>query len=194
MDCWQTRANRQVYDSLHGSCGNVCPIYAGQTYQAWYQSLLYALRGFCFLLLFEVYVGKDDELKDNSALVVCDRLVDEAGLTANRDRILYIDNYYTYTSVKLVKHMLPQYGWTGVGTIVPTNKKSIEDDDIPFLKLSSGARNEVKHGWYREAVLKVKTKHGKHYYIQYTTWCDKKQVCFLNAQILGYTCNPRFHV
>ena len=58
------------------------------------------------LLTCEVYVGKDDESKDNSALAVCDCLVDEAGLTANRGRVLYTDNYYT--SVKLVKHMFKQ--------------------------------------------------------------------------------------
>ena len=47
-----------------------------------------------------------------------------------------------------------QYGWTIVSTIVPTDKKSREYDLIPFLKLSNGARNGVKRGWYREAVLK----------------------------------------
>jgi hypothetical protein len=44
------------------------------------------------LLAFEVYVGKDDESKDNLALAVCDRLVDDAGLTTNRGRVLYTDN------------------------------------------------------------------------------------------------------
>jgi len=83
------------------------------------------------ILAFEVYVGKDDESKDKSALAVCDCLVDDAGLTANRDRDLYTDNYYT--SVKLAKHMFDQYGWTIMGIIVPTNKESREDNDIPFL-------------------------------------------------------------
>jgi len=137
------------------------------------------------LLSFEVYVGKEDSTNDNSALAVCGRLVDDAGLTTNRGRVLYTDNYYT--SVKLVKHMFEQYGWTIVETIVPTDKKSREDDDIPFLKLSNGAGNGVKQGWYREAVLKVKTKHGKHYCIQCTTWCDKKQVCFLNTNQVGFS-------
>jgi len=85
------------------------------------------------LLAFEVYVGKEDCTNDNSVLAVCDRLVDDAGLTVNRGRVLYTDNYYT--SVKLVKHMFEQYGWSIVGTIVPTDKKSREDDDILFLKL-----------------------------------------------------------
>ena len=103
------------------------------------------------LLSFEIYVGKENENRDNSALAVCDRLVSSAGLTANRGRVLYTDNYYT--SVKLAKHMFLKYGWTIVGTIISTDKKSREDEDIPFLKLSNGARNGVKRGWYREAVL-----------------------------------------
>jgi len=91
------------------------------------------------------------------------------------------DNYYT--SVKVAKDMFEEYGWAIVGIIIPTDKKSREDEDIPFLKLSNGARNRVKRGWYREAVLKVKAKIGKHYYyyIQCTTWRNKKQVCFLNT-------------
>ena len=103
------------------------------------------------LLAFEVYVGKDDPTKDNSALAVCDRLVKDADLTAHRGRVLYTDNYYT--SVKLAKHMFEEYGWTILCTVVPTDKKSREDEDIPFLKLSNGARNGVKRGWYREAVF-----------------------------------------
>jgi len=48
--------------------------------------------------------------------------------------VLYTDNYYT--SIKLAKHMYEKYGWTIVGTIVPTDKKHREADDFPFLKLS----------------------------------------------------------
>ena len=36
-------------------------------------------------------------------------------------------------------------------------------------------------------MLKVKAKNGKHYYIQYTTWRDKKQVCFLNTNQVGFS-------
>ena len=56
---------------------------------------------------------------------------------------MYTDNYFT--SVKLTNHMFKKYGWTIVGTIVPTDKKSREDEDIPFLKLSNGAKNGVKY-------------------------------------------------
>ena len=55
------------------------------------------------LLSFEIYVGKEDKERDNSALAVCDQLVTTAGLTGNRGRVLYTDNYYT--SMKLAKHM-----------------------------------------------------------------------------------------
>ena len=41
--------------------------------------------------------------------------------------------------------MFKKYGWTIVGTIVPTDKKSREDEDIPFLKLSNGAKIGVKY-------------------------------------------------
>ena len=41
--------------------------------------------------------------------------------------------------------MFDKYGWTIVGTIVPTAKKSREDEDIPFLKLSNGAKNGMKY-------------------------------------------------
>ena len=83
--------------------------------------------------------------------------------------------------------MFEKFGWTIVGTIVPTDKKSRADEDVPFLKLSNGARNGVKRGWYREAVLKLKAPGGKEYYIQNTTWRDKKQVCFLSSNEVGFS-------
>ena len=69
----------------------------------------------------------------------------DAGLLEERDRVLYTDNYYT--SIKLAKHMFETYGWTICGTIVTTEKKHQEGEDFPFLKLSNGARNSVRHGW-----------------------------------------------
>ena len=97
------------------------------------------------ILAFKVYVGKEDD-SDGSAAAVCDELCVDAGLTHQRGRVLYTDNYYT--SVKLAKLMFEKYGWTIVGTISPTDKKSREDEDIPFLKLSNGARMGVKRGWF----------------------------------------------
>ena len=81
--------------------------------------------------------------------------------------------------------MFNEYGWTIFDTISPTDKKSRVDEDIPFLKLSNSARNGVKCGWFREAVIKLKAKSGKHYYIQCTTWRNKKQVCFLSSNDVG---------
>jgi len=42
--------------------------------------------------------------------------------------------------------MVVKYGWTIVGTIVSTDTNLHEHKDIPFLKLSNGARNGVKQG------------------------------------------------
>ena len=86
-------------------------------------------------------MGKDDKTKDNSALVVCNDLVVDAGLSANCGWVLYTYNYYT--SVELAKHMSKKYGWTIVDTIIPTDKKSREDEDVRFQMLSNGARNGV---------------------------------------------------
>ena len=130
-----------------------------------------------FILAFKVYVGKEDD-SDGTAVGVCDQLVNDADLTSTHGRVLYTDNYYT--SVKLAKHMYENYGWTIVGTISATDKKSREDEDIPFLKLSNRARLGVKRGWFREAVIWLKSCTEKTYYIQCTTWRDKKQVCSLH--------------
>ena len=111
------------------------------------------------LLSFKVYVGKDDEDSDNIALGVCDQLVKDSGFTITRRCVLYTDNYYT--SVKLAKHMFESHGWTIVNTIIPTDKKSREEEDVPFLKLSNGPRLVVKRGWCREAALKLQAPGGK---------------------------------
>jgi len=66
--------------------------------------------------------------------------------------------------------MFDSYGWTIVGTIVPTDKKLREDEDVPFLKLANGARLGINRGWYREVALKLQAPGGKMYYIQATTW------------------------
>ena len=78
-----------------------------------------------------------------------------------------------------------EYGWTVVGAISATDKKARADEDIPFLKLSKGTRNALERGWFREAVIQMKTKTGKTYYIQCTTWRDKKQVYFLSSNRVG---------
>ncbi len=99
------------------------------------------------------------------------------------------DNYYT--TVKLAKHMFERYGWTIVGTIVPTDKVTRCDEDFPFVKLSHGAKNEVKRGWYHEAVMECMAQGNKKYFLQATTWGDKKQVCFLSSIKLVQAMEPR---
>ena len=134
------------------------------------------------LIGFEIYVGKEDD-SDGSALATCDRLIVKANLHHAKGRILFTDNWYT--SMNLAKHLFEKYRWTIVGTIVPTEKKSRQDQDIPFHKLSKGAVDKIKRGWYREAVYKMETPSRKKYYIQCTTWKDKKQVSFLHSHKVG---------
>jgi hypothetical protein len=67
-----------------------------------------------------------------------------AGLTGQRGRVVVTDNYYT--TVNLARHMFERYGWTIVGTVVPTDKKTRVNYGIPFCKLSNGAKNEVRRG------------------------------------------------
>jgi hypothetical protein len=64
--------------------------------------------------------------------------------------------------------------------MVPTNKKAHQDMDVPFLKLSNGAKDKVERGWFREACIQCKMDTGKTFYVQHTTWKDRKQVCFLH--------------
>eukprot|EP00984_Skeletonema_dohrnii_P004810 scaffold1689_cov99-Skeletonema_dohrnii-CCMP3373.AAC.1 len=136
------------------------------------------------MLAWIVYVGKEDDV-DGSALSVCDRLVRRAHLVGSKGRVLYTDNWYT--SISLAVHMRENYSWGIVGTINPTDKKARADRDIPFLKLSKGALNTLKRGWFREAVIVIKAKNGKRYYVQCCSWKDKKQVCFLNSNEIGYS-------
>ncbi len=125
-----------------------------------------------------------DKKTDGTAVDVCDRLVNEAELTGPRGCTLYTDNYYT--SVKIAKHLFEKYRWTMVGTIVLTDKKMRGDHDIPFLKLSNGARNGLERGWFCEAFVKLSA--GKTpYYLQCTTWKDKKQVSFFSNNKVGWS-------
>jgi len=82
-----------------------------------------------------------------------------------------------------------------VGTITPTEKKYRTGEDIPFIKLSNSALNDVAREWFREAVLKVKTNRNDYYYtdIRVTTLKDKKQVMFLHTQVVG-KCWHKAHV
>jgi hypothetical protein len=133
------------------------------------------------LLGYDVYLGKAND--DRSTLEVVDHLLKSANLTSARGRELFTDNYYT--SMALAEHLFVKYGWTLCGNLTPTNKKTRTRKDVPFLKLSNGTRNAVPRGWYREAVLEMKTARSKRFYIQCTTWRDKKQVMFLHSNTIG---------
>ena len=56
-----------------------------------------------------------------------------------------------------------------------------------FRKLSNGARKSVGRGRFQEAVLKLKAPSGTTYYIQATTWRDKKQLCFVSTSDISFS-------
>eukprot|EP00956_Cyclotella_meneghiniana_P022924 scaffold43919_cov42-Cyclotella_meneghiniana.AAC.1 len=136
------------------------------------------------MIAWNVYTGAEDGVV-NTTTKICADLAKQANIHTQKGRILYTDNYYT--SVKLARYFFEEFGWTITGTYAPTDKKSRSDEDFPFLRLSRGARDSVKRGWFREAVLELRTPTGKKYYIQATTWRDKKQVCFLSSNEIGFS-------
>eukprot|EP00956_Cyclotella_meneghiniana_P016026 scaffold25077_cov48-Cyclotella_meneghiniana.AAC.2 len=113
-----------------------------------------------------------------------DRLLKDNNLTSNcRGRILYTDNWYT--TMALAHHLYNKYGYFFCGTMVPIDKKARQDMDVPFLKLSNGAKDKVPRGWFREAYVEVKTDTSKIFCIQHTTWKDRKNVHFLHTTDIG---------
>lgn len=102
-----------------------------------------------------------------------------------RGLTLYTDNWYT--SIALAKYLYNTYGWTLLGTVIPTESKARSGHDIPFIKLSNGALRNVERGWFREAVCKVRTQSGEVFWIQVTTWRDKKQVMFVHTHKVGHS-------
>ena len=45
----------------------------------------------------------------------------------------------------------------------------------------------MKRGWFREAYIELKSPSGVTYYVQATTWKDRKQVCFLSSNTVGFS-------
>ncbi len=136
--------------------------------------------------MYKVYCGKVDKKMDDTVVSLCDNLLRKAGLTEAQGRTFYTDNYYT--SMSLVKHLYNKYRWTCVGTIVPTEKNEWASNDLPFHKLSNGARTMIERGWYHEAAIKLRAENSRHeYYIQCSTWKDKKQVMFLSNNKVGHS-------
>ena len=105
------------------------------------------------MLGFEVYLGKDTETNENSALQVVDRLINKANLIHLKGRILYADNWYTTT--RLAKFLYETYIWLFVGTVVTNDSKDRNENSVPFHKLSNGALKKVERGWMRKAILSV---------------------------------------
>jgi hypothetical protein len=93
------------------------------------------------------------------------------------------DNWYT--SVDLAKWLFNDLGWQFCGTMVPTKKYSREDLDVPFMKWSNRAMASIERGFYIEAAVEQKTDAGKTYYVQCSTWKDKKQVMFAHTTDVG---------
>ncbi len=64
--------------------------------------------------------------------------------------------------------------------MAPTEKTSRSNEDLPFMKLSKGARNKLRKGWFCEAYMRKNLPWSKKaYYMQCTTRNDEKQVMFL---------------
>ena len=138
------------------------------------------------LLGFEVYCGSSAvEGTDNSAVAVVDQLLNKGQQPHQQLSWPHPLHQNWYTTMSLAYHLYNKYGYFFCGTMVPTDKKAREDLDVPFLKLSNGAKDKVPRGWFREACIQRKTDTGKIFYIQHTTWKDRKQVCFLHTTEIG---------
>jgi hypothetical protein len=90
-----------------------------------------------------------------------------------------------YTTMDLAYKLYNKYGYRFCGTMVPTEKVSRQDRDVPFHKLSRGAKDSVERGWFREAAIELKTDTGRIFYAQCTTWKDRKQVMFVHTTDIG---------
>ena len=66
-------------------------------------------------------------------------------------------------------------------------KKDCNEKDIPFLKLPNGTLKSIEYAWFREAIIKCRTKYlpRTNYQIQCSTWRDKKQVMFIHTHKVG---------
>ena len=120
-----------------------------------------------YLLGYEVYLGKDTETTENSALSVVDRLLTNADLVTVKGRILYTDNWYT--TLRLAKFLYAKYGWLFLGTVVPSDSKVRNENSMPFFRLTSGAVDKIERDWMRKAAMKVSSRGTKTHHIQCTT-------------------------
>jgi hypothetical protein len=144
---WQAGQNLSLDESMIKYCGRAIAFV--QYMPA--KPIKHGIKVFCLccaysviMLSFEIYCRKDSNKTDSTTVGICERLIQAADLVTGatvmiRACTIYSDNYYT--SIKLAKHLYKEYTWSLVGTIVPTDKKQRADEDVPFIKLSNGARN-----------------------------------------------------
>lgn len=68
---------------------------------------------------------------------------------------------------------ITQHTWTITGEYTPTDKKSHPNKDFPFPIFSEGAHDSFKRGWFRDAVIELRSPSNKKHFIQATTRQDK---------------------
>ncbi len=130
------------------------------------------------MLSFEIYCGKDSNKTDRTTVDICKSLIHAADLVTGamgmiQGRTVYSDNYYM--SKKLAKHLYENYTWSLIGTIVLMEKKQQAGEDIPFLKLSNGARNELILSFpvlRRCSELKLEGRRWSVFPLQFLRCCD----------------------
>ena len=106
----------------------------------------------------DTYLGKDYPLDLSAeATVVC--LITNAGLIVQSSRIIYTNNWYT--SIKLARTLFKEYNWLFFVTSSPTGKKTREEYDIPFHKLSNFDLNYILRGCSRRATTHIIGGNGK---------------------------------
>ena len=97
--------------------------------------------------------------------------------------ILYTGNWYT--SINLARTLFEKYNWLFVGTSALTEKKTREEYNISFHKLSKFALNSIVRGWSRKATTPIRGGNGKNGIVQVTTWKYRKQVMFVHTHMVG---------
>ena len=112
-----------------------------------------------------------------------ERLLNDNYLTNASGRTVYSDNWYA--TMDLARHLYDKHRMLFCGTMTPMEKKSCQDLDVPFHKLSRAAKDGVNRGWFREAAVELRTLTNKNFYVQCSTWKGRKQVMFLHTNNIG---------
>eukprot|EP00956_Cyclotella_meneghiniana_P034721 scaffold107812_cov110-Cyclotella_meneghiniana.AAC.1 len=124
---------------------------------AWLGSIIYVVRSFMETTTTTTealiqYLYTDSSYIRGFDGSTIERLLRDNNLHQNRrGRVLYSDNWYTTMDLAYY-HLYNKYGYFFCGTMVPIDKKARQDKDVPFLKLSIGAKAKLERGWFRGAV------------------------------------------